>query len=167
MREPRTITVNARKYDGAIHRTWKCAFVGETGRVLELDGVFAETIVHGDLGTIAAGTHSREYYWLDKCFSVFVFTEPDGRLRNYYCNINLPPTLTGDVLDYIDLDIDILVAADLSYKILDREEYEENTVKYGYPADVLAKAESALAELERMIAAREFPFNAAATAGSV
>jgi protein associated with RNAse G/E len=167
MSSERIITVNARKYDGSIHRTWKCAFVRRTDLLLELDGVFAETVVHGDLGTLLAGTLSREYYWLDKCFSVFVFTEPDGALRNYYCNINLPPTFEDNVLDYIDLDIDILVAADLSYRILDREEYEENSKKYGYSAEVSAKVESALAELERMIAEREFPFTAAAKAGCV
>lgn len=167
MSEPQTITVNARKYDGSIHRSWQAALVRQTNELFELDGVFTEAIVHGDLGTIAAGTHSHEYYWLDKCFSVFVFTEPDGTLRNYYCNINLPPKLTGEVLDYIDLDIDVLVAADLSYRILDREEYEENAEKYGYPDEVSAKVEAALAELKQMIAGREFPFNAAATAGSV
>lgn len=167
MSEPQTITVNARKYDGSIHRSWRAALVRQTNEFIELYGVFTETIVHADLGTIAAGTHSREYYWLAKCFSVFVFSEPDGALRNFYCNINLPPKLAGAVLDYIDLDIDVLVAADLSYRILDREEYEENAEKYGYPDEVSAKVEAALAELKQMIASRKFPFNAVETAGSV
>ena len=158
MMAPNIVTVNSRKFDGSIHRTWTCELVNKNDILIELFGEFTETIVHGDLGTIEAGTRSREIYWFGEYFNVFIFTQPNGELRNYYCNVNKPPTFENGVLEYVDLDIDILVEPDLSYRVLDVSEFEENSAKYGYDADVLNEVNSAIDKLKAMIDDREFPF---------
>jgi protein associated with RNAse G/E len=124
-----------------------------------LDARFEEEIRHALLGTVARGTVSVEYYWLDRWYNVFRFHEPTGGLRNYYCNVNVPPTFDGRALSYVDLDIDILVAPDLSYSILDRDEFEVNAALYDYPAHVRERAHQALAELVTLIESRRFPFD--------
>lgn len=153
------VTVNVRKFDGSLHRTWTCELVSKNDKFIELIGEFKETIVHSDLGTIEAGTISREFYWFDEFYSIFVFKHPAGSLRNYYCNINLPPTFNEGVLEYIDLDMDVLVNADLSYQVLDAEEFAENSVKYSYTSEIVANVHSALEKITAMINAREFPFD--------
>ena len=129
------------------------------GPLLVLDAVFEDEIEHDLLGTIARGTVSTEYYWLDRWYNVFRFSGRDGNLRNYYCNVNQPPSFDGHVLSYIDLDIDVLVAPDLTYKILDLDDFETNARAYAYPEDVQANAHAALTELTRMIEVRAFPFD--------
>lgn len=129
------------------------------GPLIVLDATFPEEVIHDLLGTIASGTRSLEYYWLDRWYNVFRFAQPDGQLRNYYCNVNVPPTFSDDVLSYVDLDLDILVDPDLSYRILDAEDFERNIEVYGYPAEVQANARQALEELVSMIETRAFPFN--------
>ena len=124
-----------------------------------LDAVFDEEIQHDLLGTISSGTISTEYYWLDRWYNVFRFSTPEGRLQSYYCNINVPPVFDGETLSYIDLDIDILVQPDLSYRVLDREDFESNAAKFGYPEKVRQNAEAALNELIKMIQSKAFPFN--------
>ena len=124
-----------------------------------LDAVFNEMIEHELLGTISAGTISTEYYWLDRWYNVFRFSDPNQTLKNFYCNINQPPSFDGHVLSYIDLDIDVLVAPDFTYKILDVDDFDENAKRYGYPDDVQANARRALAELISLIEVRAFPFN--------
>lgn len=124
-----------------------------------LDAKFLDEIIHDSLGTIAAGTHSLEYYWLDRWYNVFRFAEPNGDLRNYYCNINRPPTFDGNTLSYVDLDLDILVAPDLSYRILDRADFERNAEEYAYPAEVQTGARRAVEQVVNLIEARHFPFN--------
>ena len=131
------------------------------GPLVVLDATFPDEVIHDLLGTIAGGTRSLEYYWLDRWYNVFRFAQPDGGLRNYYCNVNVPPTLTGDVLSYVDLDLDILVDPDLSYRILDVEDFERNIEVYGYPAEVQANARNALRELVQLIETRSFPFTSA------
>lgn len=123
-----------------------------------LDGEFDSEIEHDLLGTIPSGTHSLEYYWLDRWYNVFRFSQPNGELRNYYCNINVPPTFDGKILSYVDLDLDILVAPDFSYQILDVEDFERNAELYGYDNEVRANAKIAVEELVGMIEKRSFPF---------
>ncbi|HSL54419.1 MAG TPA: DUF402 domain-containing protein [Pyrinomonadaceae bacterium] len=147
------------KYDGVEHRRWPARVAKIDGPLLVLDAVFEDEIEHDLLGTISSGTISTEYYWLDRWYNVFRFSNLDGELKNYYCNVNQPPGFDGRVLSYIDLDIDVLVAPDLTYKILDVEHFEENARRYAYPDEVQANARRAVDELTRLIEARAFPFN--------
>jgi len=153
------VTVNSRKYDGSLHRTWFGEIVNKQDDLIELVGRFKETIIHPDLGTIVAGTLSHEIYWFNEYYSIFIFSHPTGELRNYYCNINKPATFENGVLEYFDLDIDVLVDPDLSYRVLDVKEFEENSVRYGYEPEILIKVETALDKIKIMIRDREFPFS--------
>lgn len=153
------IKVCSYKYDGALHRSWDAELIRQEGSLVVLDAKFPEEIVHDLLGTIASGTQSLEYYWLDRWYNVFRFAQPDGTLRNYYCNVNVPATFDGAVLSYVDLDLDILVDPDFSYQVLDVADFERNAEQYGYSAEVQTKARAALADLVSMIEARAFPFN--------
>ncbi len=153
------IEVRAYKYDGVLHRSWDAKLTRQEGSLVVLDAKFPEEIVHDLLGTIASGTRSLEYYWLDRWYNVFRFAQPDGTLRNYYCNVNVPATFDGETLSYVDLDLDILVDPDFSYQVLDVADFETNAIRYGYPADVRIKAREALAELVSLIEQRAFPFS--------
>jgi len=153
------VIVSACKYDGTEHRRWQAQFLRREGSLIVLDARFDSEIRHALLGTLARGTQSMEYYWLDRWYNVFRFHEPTGELRNYYCNINVPPVFDGRLLSYIDLDIDILVAPDLSYSILDEDEFEANAAHFNYPASVREGVRAALLELTAMIESRRFPFN--------
>ena len=153
------ITVRACKFDGAIHRRWHARLRQRQDSLLILDARFEEEIHHAELGTIARGTLSVEYYWLDRWYNVFRFHEPAGPLRNYYCNVNVPPTFDGRALSYIDLDMDILVSPDLSFTILDEDEFRESAARFNYPEDVQKRAHQALRELITLIEARSFPFD--------
>lgn len=150
--------MRACKYDGSEHRRWPATLLRQEGSLLVLDGRFEQEIQHDLLGTIAAGTTSIEYYWLDRWYNIFRFMEPSGEIRNYYCNVNVPPAFDGEFLSYVDLDTDILVEPDFSYRVLDLEEFEQNAARYGYPIDVRQNAELALGELIDLIESRSFPF---------
>jgi len=127
--------------------------------LLVLEGKFDADIEHDLLGTIVSGTRSLEYYWLDRWYNVFRFSRPNGALRNYYCNVNVPPSFNGGILSYVDLDLDILVAPDFSFQILDAKDFERNAEVYGYDDEIRANAQRALEELVAMIERRSFPFN--------
>ena len=156
---PDRVAVRAYKYDGTLHRTWDADLIRREGSLVVLDAKFTDEIVHELLGTIASGTHSLEYYWLDRWYNVFRFAQPDGKLRNYYCNINVPAKFDGETLSYVDLDLDILVDPDFSYRVLDVEDFERNAKLFGYNEEVQANARQALAELAGMIESHAFPFS--------
>jgi hypothetical protein len=126
---------------------------------LVLEATFDEEIRHDVIGTIRPGTLSLEYYWLDRWYNVFRFAQPGGALRNYYCNINSPPAFVGQTLSYVDLDIDILVEPDFSYRILDLDDFERNSSVYNYSAQTKQSAKRALDEVVGLIEARACPFS--------
>jgi len=70
----------------------------------------------------------------------------------------VPPSFDGNVLSYVDLDLDILVAPDLSYQILDADDFERSCNAYGHSQEIRDNAQRAVAEVIAMIQTREFPF---------
>jgi uncharacterized protein len=155
------ITVRANKYDGSAHRSWPAEVLRREGSLIVLDAVFVDEVQHDLLGTIERGTLSLEYYWLDRWYNVFRFQCPNGKLRNFYCNVNCPPHFDGEILSYIDLDIDILVNSDFTYSVLDQDEFQRNADSFGYSDDVRKQAQGALEELRELIEMRGFPFSEA------
>lgn len=153
------LVVRVLKYDGTEHRNWRARLAAHEGELIVLDATFAEEVQHDLLGQISAGTISTEYYWLNRWYNVFRFSEPNGRLLSFYCNVNLPPELTAQTLTYVDLDIDILVKPNFSYQILDTEDFEANIERYRYTREVQAGVEKATHELVELIEAQSFPFN--------
>ena len=157
MTHDQTATILSKNYDGTLRKSWNCRLVKQDGTELLFVGEFEKDVSHSELGSIKRGTISYEYYWLDRWFNVFRFHEPTGELRNYYCNVNMPPTFAGGILEYVDLDLDLLIWPDLTYLVLDREEFESNAERFGYPASLRSNAESALADLIRMAESRTLP----------
>lgn len=153
------VTINSRRFDGQIQKSWKAAFLGQKGNLLTFVGKFSEEIEHSHLGIIRRGVVSYEFYWLDRWYNVFRFHEPEGNLRNFYCNLNLPPKFDGAVLDYVDLDIDVLVWRDFRTEALDLEEFNFHSNHFQYTEDMKAKVSESFDELLQMIKKREFPFN--------
>ncbi len=62
-------------------------------------------------------------------------------------------------MDYVDLDIDILVWKDFSYQILDSEEFEENAKRFSYSDKMRKKVRATQDELISLIETKTFPFD--------
>lgn len=151
------VTVNSLAYDGVVRRSWQCELIERNDPLLVFLGTFDRDIEHAELGLIKKGTISYEYYWLDRWYNIFCFHEADGTLRNYYCNINLPPTFVGSELNYIDLDIDIVVWPDMSFQVLDREEFEAAADDFDYSQNIRETVELTVAELIGIVERGELP----------
>jgi len=156
--EGEQLIVRSCKYDGRVNRSWPVRLLRREGTLLVVEGVFETEVRHPLLGHIRAGTLSTEFFWTDRWYSVFRFREPDGRLRNFYCNLSTPPVYEPGGITFVDLDIDVLVAPDFSCRVLDEEEFELHAEQYQYPPDFRRRTREALAEVFDLVARREFPF---------
>jgi protein associated with RNAse G/E len=152
------IIVRVLKYDGLETRRWNARISRREDPLIVLDAEFEFDVQHEIIGDIPRGTRTIEYYWLDRWFNVFQFLEGDNQTRLYYCNVNTPPTFQNGVMSYIDLDIDVLVAPDFSYQVLDLEEFAVNSAQLEYSNETQQQARAALTELISMIERRQFPF---------
>lgn len=158
-RTNKSFTINSRKFDGSIHRSWRADLMEEKNSLLVFEGVFETEINHSHLGIIRPGTVSYEYYWTDRWYNIFRFHEPEGSLRNFYCNVNQPPVLNGSILDYVDLDIDVLVWKDFSFEVLDVDEFKDNAKKFKYSVELIEKIDESLKEILNLANNKLFPFN--------
>lgn len=153
------ITVRVLKHDGTEHRRWHARVFRQVGALIVLDAEFEVDVDHHLLGKISHGTRTVEYYWLDRWYNVFQFLDDAGKTRLFYCNVNVPPTFEGATLTYVDLDIDLLVQPDLSYEVLDLDEFEANAKRYGYSEEIRSQAHAAVDKLISMVKTRQFPFD--------
>ncbi|HYW70207.1 MAG TPA: DUF402 domain-containing protein [Pyrinomonadaceae bacterium] len=152
------VVVSVLKHDGIEHRRWHGRLADRTDSLIVLEAEFDTDVSHHLLGEIKAGTRLIEYYWLERWYNVFRFLQDNGSTRLYYCNVNTPPRFDGQVLTYVDLDIDVIVQPDYSFEILDLDEFRENWQRYGYTPTERANAANALNTLIGMIESRQFPF---------
>ncbi|MBK9215910.1 MAG: DUF402 domain-containing protein [Chloracidobacterium sp.] len=149
--ETSLITVNSRKFDGSIRRSWSAGLASRSHEQVILVGRFELDVEHNDLGRIAAGTVSFEHFWFERWYNIFRFHEPDGSLKAWYCNVAMPPTFDAHVLDFVDLDIDVVVWPDLSHEVLDLDDFAKNSRSYGYPKDVIERAQRSVDEIVGLI----------------
>jgi uncharacterized protein len=73
-------------------------------------------------------------------------------------DIVLPVRWTGDTLEEIDLELDILRYADGSVRVRDREEFERMRVEWAMPNDVVERAEETCARVREMVEQGAEPF---------
>jgi uncharacterized protein len=73
---------------------------------------------------LVKGDRFIETYYSDRWYNVFeIHAHDDDRLRGWYCNIGRPAQITGSIISYVDLALDLLVFADGRQIILDEEEF--------------------------------------------
>jgi protein associated with RNAse G/E len=158
MEYPNAITVRILKHDGTEHRCWQAKLSGRDEGLLVLDAEFEADVSHNLMGEIKRGTRTIEYYWLDRWYSIFRFLDDEGGTRLWYCNINTPPSFADATLTCIDMDIDVVVQPDLSYSVLDEDEFATNAERYSYSDQEKEHVHAALQELASIIEGRRFPF---------
>ena len=77
----------------------------------------------------------------------------------YYCNIASPYIIDGNIIKYIDYDLDLRVFPDGSFKVLDRGEYQyhKKIMNYSKKIDKILRDE--LTVLIEKVRNKEYPFD--------
>ena len=148
------VTVEALNFDLSLRKSWPARLLESRDDRIVLLGEFDRDINHPELGLIRRGTRSREFFFADRWYNIFEFTEASGELRSFYCNLAMPPTFEDSILRYVDLDIDVSVAPDGTVKVLDMDEFYENAERFSYSEDVKRRADEALRKLLELIERR-------------
>ncbi|MFC5713278.1 DUF402 domain-containing protein [Thalassorhabdus alkalitolerans] len=151
-----TIEVQSYKHNGTLHRVWE--------ETLVLKGTSKEIIGGNDriLVQEADGRkwRTREpaicYFHGDKWFNVIGMVRADGIY--YYCNLGTPFLWDEEALKYIDYDLDIKIFPDMTYTLLDEDEYLQHKREMEYPRKVDRKIRHGVKELQSWIHQRKGPF---------
>lgn len=157
------VTVQSYKHDRSLHRVWSQATVlhddetvaivaNERTKVIEANGRFWFT-----------KEPSVTHFYKDRWYNVIGIIKDDA--ITYYCNLSSPALVDAEAIKYIDYDLDVKVAADGSFTVLDQNEYRKHAQQMGYPADLCAILEAEFAALQESIRRREDPFRPETIAG--
>ncbi|HOP56629.1 MAG TPA: DUF402 domain-containing protein [Bacillota bacterium] len=145
------------KHDGTLHRIWEESVV-----VKNED----EWMVVANRKTKVIEGNGRFWFTKEPCVSFFSplhWYNVIGIIRSsgisFYCNLSSPLLTDEEGIKYIDYDLDIKVMPDLSYTILDKNEYRRHSEEMSYSEELKKILETEFEDLEKRIKNREFPFS--------
>lgn len=158
MRNP--VTTYKRKFDGSAKPPWYGDLVeaGEDGWL----AVFYEQPPH----TVSEGTpvaYALRYFHPALPLSVLASFDARGSLLEYQCDAGLPATIDGRRIDFVDLDLDLMVTADGMHHERDHDTFARNRAAMAYTPGVVAAAYEGLALAGDLLRRKEPPFDGSAT----
>lgn len=154
-------TIRALKWDRERHIEWQSHFVGEANGVLHFFTPLRTPINHYSRQSFfETDNQSDLFFWRDEWFNVYMNYASRGHLRDYYCNVALPPEIDYQTrtLQFVDLDLDVQIRWE-KFLVLDEHEFIDHTRKYGYPPEVQRKARRVVDWLIDRWKIRQFPFD--------
>jgi predicted RNA-binding protein associated with RNAse of E/G family len=114
-----------------------------------------------DLGYVVfeTGDHFTEYFYTDRWHNVFtIHSGQSDALKGWYCNVARPASISPEVVAAEDLILDVWVAPDGTWQVLDEDEFAADHTLDQPTREAALKA---LGILLAQIAAREPPFDEA------
>lgn len=158
----RPITVQFYKYPDRLHWRHDTTYLGEDEHGIWLGSQAGSIVQRGHespvehpyrfVSVIAPGA------WYIPIFS------PDDHRYAIYVDISSPTTwTTPDRVEMFDLDLDVILSPEGRVEILDRDEFEDHSVRFGYPEHLIVGAEAATAFVFEAVSSRHGPFSGVAS----
>jgi protein associated with RNAse G/E len=153
-----TIPVCSTKFDGSLHYRYNTSLI-DAAAPLTLH-LCPGTPIVSYRGATVATHHSLQLYWPDRLYNLHVSWYADWRPRMHYVNIATPASWHTGVLEFIDLDLDVIWRAQTGQVELDDEdEFMLHQARFGYPAELIAQCQHSSAAVQDLIARRVYPFD--------
>ncbi|MDT0275258.1 DUF402 domain-containing protein [Blastococcus goldschmidtiae] len=153
------VVVASRKWNGDLHRRTVSLELGTDafGTWLWMPG---GTVVETASGSYQALPGLR-LIPLGEMWSVYFVPALPSRRRpkQLYVDITTPATRRGDLIEYIDLDLDVEQLGDGQVRILDEDEFAAHRRSWAYPQELIDAAETTCHRIVRAVIDREPPFD--------
>lgn len=158
MRSPGTpIRIESYKHDQSFHRSWDKTLLLHLSDAVLIGGNNYVRVKESDGREWRTREPAICTFGRGQWFNTIAMIRNDGIY--YYCNIGSPFILRQNVLTYIDYDLDVKVYPDMSYTILDREEFVIRRRMMQYPDDVVNQVYKGVQEVVNWIDERRGPFH--------
>lgn len=155
-KEGETIQIHSYKHNGKIHRVWQETLVLKGTRNIIIGGNERTLVTESDGRTWLTREPSICYFHAENWFNIICMLREDGVY--YYVNMSSPFVYDDKSLKYIDYDLDVKVFPDMSYLILDEDEYAEHKEQMGYPEVIDQILQRNLTKLLGWVKQRKGPF---------
>ena len=156
--EGTNIQIQSYKHNGHIHRIWAETKVLKATNHMVIGGNDRTPVTESDGRTWITREPAICYFHSDLWFNIIAMIREDGIY--YYCNLGSPFVFDRGALKYIDYDLDVKVFPDMTFSLLDEDEYEQNRKLMGYPDVIDHILKKNVDKLVRWIRQRKGPFSA-------
>lgn len=129
--EGETIQIHSYKHNGRIHRVWQETMVLKGTKNVVIGANEKTLVIESDGRTWLTREPSICYFHSEHWFNIICMLREDGVY--YYCNVSSPFVYDNNSIKYIDYDLDVKVFPDMTYALLDEDEYELHKKEMGYP----------------------------------
>jgi len=156
----RKIKVISKKYDNSYRDEYEAYLYSEADEtIIVLSPPGTRYYDHRKGSWFEAPDGLLEIYFKEKWYNVWHICEQNSYRNIIYANICMPAVLEGNVLEWVDLDLDFRVHMNGSIELLDEEEFERNSRRMGYSERVVKNARAACDEVMNRFERGEFPFD--------
>lgn len=150
------VEVHSYKHNANIHRIWHETTILDVTDEVIIGANHKTLVMESDGRTWYTREPAVFYFYSQYWFNVLCMLKKDGVY--FYCNLSSPYIYDQKVIKYIDYDLDIKVYPDLSYKILDEDEYRKHKKEMKYPQEIQLIIQKQLDVLLEMIRGKKGPF---------
>lgn len=150
------IEIKSLKHDHSFHRHWDRTMVVHVSDAVLIGGNENVKVTESDGREWRTREPALCIFGRRQWFNTIAMIRDEGVF--FYCNIGSPFTYKKGLLTYVDYDLDVKVFPNLSYVLLDEEEFKEHRQSMNYPKKVLREIDRGLKELTSWIENREGPF---------
>ncbi len=151
------VSIHCYKHNGKIHRTWdEVTVIDKTDEYLVCGGSSVK-ITESDGRSHKTRETSIMFFYKKHWYHITAQFKNNGLY--YKADIASPFLLDGEIIKYIDYDLDLKVFPDGSFRVLDRNEYKyhKKIMKYSEDLDIILQSE--LTDLVNLKRALVGPFN--------
>ncbi len=99
------------------------------------------------------------YHGTEGPVSILVYFDARGEVLEYHCDAALPATISGRDIEFIDLDLDLMVSPGFECYERDHGDFEKNRAAMGYPAEAIEAAQAGIRRARALVAKRATPFD--------
>lgn len=151
------IIIHSYKHDKSLHRIWKNAMILEDNDDFIIVANKRTKVVESTGRYWYTKEPSVAFFFKNHWYNVIAIIKDDH--ITYYCNVGSPILMDDEALKYIDYDLDLKVNSDLSYKILDINEYKMHQQEMNYPEEIKKILAKEMLDLKNKIDKGLLPFD--------
>lgn len=153
MRNP--VETRKLKFDGTAKPSWHGDLVDAVDDRWLV--VFFERPAYAIRGEAVA--YALQFYGMRQPLSVLVCFDRAGNVMEWQCDAGLPARITGRVIEFTDLDLDVMVNPDGTHYVRDVEDFETRSAAMGYSEEAKQAAWKGVALALLLVKRKRYPFD--------
>lgn len=158
MRDP--VETRKLKFDGTAKPAWHGDLVDAVDDRWLV--VFFERPAYAIRGEPVA--YALQFYGMLQPLSILVCFDDAGSVIEWQCDAGLPARITGRVIEFVDLDLDVMVNPDGTHYVRDLEDFKARSAAMGYSEEAKQAAWKGVALALLLVKRKRYPFDGSAEA---